>query len=191
MAAPAEISKNMPMQPPPSNVPAGGAESLGGDPRNSPSQPPPSEQSGGSAAAQPPPAEIAGGAAPGAAAEPAEAEVDADLLRPPEYDLSRLLDYDEHVLGLADSTSCGLQNLGQTCYANAVLQSLACRQWFANHQRCAHADEAHAADCLLCALAADVTTLAALPSNEPFRPACVLRRAHWERCKNFRGHPAA
>ena len=41
----------------------------------------------------------------------------------PEFDAGYILGYDDAPQAFEDSTRCGLQNLGITCYANALLNS--------------------------------------------------------------------
>ena len=119
-----------------------------------------------------------------AAAPPAPANLHevlrAELLHEPAYNLSSILDYDE-IVAVEDFTACGLRSLGNTCYANALVNSIAklpsCRQWFANHQASAAADPAHDPSCMLCALAGDVARMTMMDLNEPFAPGVVRRRA--------------
>ena len=82
-----------------------------------------------------------------------------------------------------------LENLGNTCYANAVLNAVAklasCRAWLANHQRRRLGEAGHDAECLLCALAEDVARLTTLHCNEPFAPSVVQKRARWDAARTF------
>ncbi len=94
-----------------------------------------------------------------------------------------MLGYDEMV-AIEGNTACGLRNLGNACYANALINSFAklpsCRQWFGKHQSNAVADSAHDPVCTLCALAGDVALLTVVDVNEPFAPEIVRRRASWD-----------
>ena len=62
--------------------------------------------------------------------------------------------------------------MGNSWYGNAPCNSLyklsQCRAWLARHQELAQADDDHDENCLLCALATDVTRLVTLPHNEAF-----------------------
>ena len=82
-----------------------------------------------------------------------------------------------------DNTSCGIVNLGNTCYANALLNALTkiplCRMWMLQHPQIATNDATHSSRCLLCALAYDITRLATMPENAPFPPSIVQLRRHW------------
>ena len=115
--------------------------------------------------------------------------LDAELLAPPEHDLSELLGYGDMPDSMGDSTNCGLRNLANTCYANVVLQSRAklpsCRCWLANHLSTHARQQAHPTDCLLCTLARDITQLTSLPRNTPFRTNTVQQRAVWDSLGTF------
>ena len=77
---------------------------------------------------------------------------------------------------------CGLANLGNTCYLNAVITAVsavaALRTWLFQHQSGVGQDENHG-PCVLCHLAEDVKRIATMPYNEPFRPIVALTRAAW------------
>ena len=126
------------------------------------------------------------------------------LLEDPEYDIAQLLDYDfrpaalaETMSSLEDMTHCGLRNLGNTCYANALLNAISkiplCRSWLATHQQRFERDATHANTCMLCKLANDAARVCTLPFNAPFSPDAVLARAHWNDSRsldNFAQHDA-
>ena len=84
---------------------------------------------------------------------------------------------------IEDNTKCGLENLGNTCYANAVINALAklplVRFWLSQHQQTAGHQPDHSPACLLCAFARDVTQVTLLTENEPFGPTIVRRRNEW------------
>ena len=118
------------------------------------------------------------------------------LLEEPEYDIAQLLDYDFRPAALAatmssleDMTHCGLRNLGNTCYANALLNAISkiplCRSWLATHQQRFESDATHANTCMLCKLANDAARVCTLPFNAPFSPDAVLARAHWNDSRSF------
>ena len=52
-------------------------------------------------------------------------QLNAHLLKEPEYNICELLDYEMQPYDLPDSTRCGLTNLTNTCYANSLLSALA------------------------------------------------------------------
>jgi ubiquitin C-terminal hydrolase len=85
---------------------------------------------------------------------------------------------------------CALNNLGNTCWGNSLLQVLAkiqsVRTWLRQHERIAsEANEAHARPCCLCDLAADLRRLSTSVVNVPFDPQCVVNRVQWNR--NYAG----
>ena len=127
----------------------------------------------------PPPAPAASSAAAAAAAPPPTRGLNVD----PELDAALVLGYDAIPQAFEDNTFCGLQNLGNTCYANAVLNVLAklpcCRLWLLQHQQLAQHDAQHPLGCLLCILAQDIARLTTMPENAPFRPVFVHRRKDW------------
>ena len=134
---------------------------------------------GPSPAVLPPPAPAASSAAAAAAAPPPTRGLNVD----PELDAALVLGYDAIPQAFEDNTFCGLQNLGNTCYANAVLNVLAklpcCRLWLLQHQQLAQHDAQHPPGCLLCTLAQDIARLTTMPENAPFRPVFVHRRKDW------------
>ena len=106
-----------------------------------------------------------------------------NLCQDPDFDAALILGYDDTPQALEDNTFCALQNLGNTCYANALLNALTkiplMRFWLLQHQQLAAHDHAHPAGCLLCALAHDIARLATLPDNVPFPPSIVEKRSEW------------
>ena len=132
----------------------------------------------------PPSAPAASSAAAAAAAPPPVLVIPPSHLNvAPALDVALILGYDARPQAFEDNTFCGLQNLGNTCYANAVLNVLAklpcCRLWLLQHQQLAHHDAQHPSGCLLCTLAEDIARLTTLPENAPFKPLFVHRRKNW------------
>ena len=82
-----------------------------------------------------------------------------------------------------DSCSCGMKNLGNTCYGNALLACLArspsVQAWVSQHLERHSGDATHEQACILCALARDTRLLRILPRNEPFAPEVVEGRRRW------------
>jgi len=105
------------------------------------------------------------------------------------FSISDLLGYSVAPGDLPDNTCCGLINLGNTCYANALLNSISkiarVRLWFATHHRRYAEDSSHSSNCLLCALAHDITTLTTKSFNIPFRPRSVIQRRTWNHTRTF------
>ena len=137
-----------------------------------------------SPAVRPPPAPAASSAAAAAAAPPPVVVIPPSHLHvAPALDVALLLGYDATPQAFEDNTFCGLQNLRNTCYANAVLNVLAklpcCRLWLLQHQQLAQHDAQHPPGCLLCTLAQDIARLTTMPENAPFRPVFVHRRKDW------------
>jgi ubiquitin C-terminal hydrolase len=120
---------------------------------------------------------------------PARQELNAPrnslLLKKPLQDVSLLLGYEDGIFDYVDHVSGALQNLGNTCYLNAMLHVLAripsIRRWCARHQLQFGQDPGHSADCVLCALAFDLSHLAVDLTGESARPRTVLQRAAWSR----------
>ena len=82
-----------------------------------------------------------------------------------------------------DVTNRGLQNLGNTCYGNALLFALAkvpaVRRWISEHVHVAIRSPMHNASCPLCMLARDVTQLVQREPRTPHIPEVMLRRGSW------------
>ena len=114
---------------------------------------------------------------------PLHEEVDAYVSRETDLDASVLLGYDGPEGPFEDNTCCGLVNLGNTCWGNALVQVLTrvhpIRKWLWEHRQQASGEAAHAEECPLCLLGGDVERLATLPQNEPFAPGTLVSRASW------------
>ena len=128
---------------------------------------------------------------------PATREVhDEHLLEPFTATAANVLGYPDTPEVLEDSTCCGLANIGNTCYANALLFALSkiypLRIWLTQHQQHASTDPYHSADaCVLCWLAEDIARLTTITVNEPFIPRTVVRRGLWNQSfNNSRQHDA-
>ena len=96
---------------------------------------------------------------------------------------NRFLGYTDAVDMSFDSAACGLRNLGNTCYGNALLACLArvrpVQAWVSQHLS-RHTDDAtHDSRCALCCLARDTYLLRTLPRNEPIQPETMQLRGHW------------
>ena len=107
----------------------------------------------------------------------------AFLLAEPTFDAAALLGYSMDAEVLEDNSMCGLFNIGNTCYLNALVTVLskvtAIRSWLLQHQAQASDDDDHDAPCTLCHLAQDVYRLTIMPRNEPFPPLIAQHRGRW------------
>ncbi len=78
---------------------------------------------------------------------------------------------------------CGLNNIGNTCWGNSLLQVFAkiptLRVWLQQHETIAEDDRDHDEHCCLCYLAGDLRRLSNSVVNEPFAPRCMLNRVRW------------
>ena len=96
-----------------------------------------------------------------------------------------LLGYDFILPGNVDvdHTNCGLNNIGNTCWGNSLLQVFAkiqpLRVWLRQHETIADDDSHHDEHCCLCYMAGDLRRLSTSLVNEPFAPRCMLSRARW------------
>ena len=107
------------------------------------------------------------------------------MLEAPEVDVAEILGYTAPDDILTDNAQCGLQNLGNTCYLNALLHALAripsIRTWCHLHQRKFVSDAAHASQCILCHLALDVACITVDITPEKMAPETVKRRGVWSK----------
>jgi len=106
-----------------------------------------------------------------------------ELLAHATRDVSALLGYEDGEFDYVDHVRGALQNLGNTCYLNALLHVLgrvpSIRRWCASHQMRFGQDPGHPVDCVLCALSLDLAHLAVDVSSAPVAPAVAQRRAAW------------
>ena len=114
---------------------------------------------------------------------PAHGNDSTQLRDPPDYDAALVIGYDTAPQAIEDNTRCGLNNLGNTCYANSVVNALAkiprVRYWLSQHlERLSH-ERDHPPRCLLCVLARDISRLTTFTENDSFNPIVVQRRREW------------
>ena len=99
------------------------------------------------------------------------------MLAEPTFDAAALLGYSMDAEVLEDNSMCGLFNIGNTCYLNALVTVLskvtATRSWLLQHQAQALDDDDHDAPCTLSHLAQDVYRLTTMPPNDSFPPLCT------------------
>ena len=119
------------------------------------------------------------------AARPRDIVRDAYLQAPTNLDICSLLGHNLIVPGNVDfyHTMCGLNNLGNTCWGNSLLQVFAkiptLRVWLQQHETIAEDDRDHDEHCCLCYLAGDLRRLSNSVVKEPFAPRCMLNRDRW------------
>jgi len=124
---------------------------------------------------------------PGPAAQPApqlRERLNLELIHDPTLNTASVLGYTFDLGFPMSFSACGLQNLGNTCYVNALLASLAhipsIRAWTREHK---HADavlDQHLHNCVLCCVAHDIEALTTTPENHPLHPWTVDVRPDWE-----------
>ena len=119
---------------------------------------------------------------------PCESTIDTSM--PPCYRMTDIRDDRE------DGALCGLNNIGNTCWGNALIQVLArvklVRLWLCQHlssvQHGARIDDhvaRHDSHCPSCLLGKDLHRLTSALENKPFDPDIILERTRWE--VEFRG----
>ena len=118
----------------------------------------------------------------------------AALLEPTETDVAEFLGYTGPIGGSVDNVQCGLHNMGNTCYLNALLHALAripsIRSWCDLHQRRFATDMNHGHHCVLCHLALDLSSIAVDITPMPLAPQTVRMRSVWSKGEfaNFSQH---
>ena len=136
---------------------------------------------------QPPPRQAGdsqSGAPRALPADPTAPATNAYLLRLPVTTASEILGYDFSNIPALRSCTRGLHNIGNTCWANAMLFAI-CSNPFVAAWSAAHASHGGCVNvgnntfCPLCALAADTKGLASQASSAPFAPSSAEERRNW------------
>ena len=116
--------------------------------------------------------------------DPSADMLNAHLLLSPAVAASETLGYTQLSQASASKARRGLQNLGNTCWGNALLFALHAlqpvRSWCNEHASngaCSRA--AVGSFCPLCSLAADFVTMCSPPQQRPVQPITITARSAW------------
>ena len=110
-----------------------------------------------------------------------------DLARGAFVDGASLLNYSssDQAFSFLNTPSCGLRNVGNTCYLNSVLFAMAgltpVYSWAEQHLKAHAGNLAANRPCTLCSLALDLRSLNTCSVNVPFVPSVVQTRSFWAR----------
>ena len=127
-----------------------------------------------------------------------EPPVNIEYLTPLDVRAATLLGYNLTEKASSWTSESSLENIGNTCYLNAVLHALASvprvRVWLRQHcEICAFNDTTAGTACVLCSLARDVECMASSQSVNLYVPEIVRARALWSsgNFANTRQHDAS
>ena len=104
------------------------------------------------------------------------------LLQQPSVDAAELLGYSSEGIPCVHS-SCGLRNIGNTCWGNALLQVFArispLQLWMAEHSQNSDPTTHVSSECPLCLLSTDLKALNSASTNSVLIPDILQRRTLW------------